>query len=114
MTTIPMHAHACTAKPMLDTHTHTHTYTRTHTHAGLVSNRDLDFVSDRSLLLSEVMSTDLVVAKEGVTLNEANGIMRESKKGWVQQPRGPHSLVVVPPPLSAAYCAGSPSLLINA
>eukprot|EP00499_Haloplacidia_sp_CaronLabIsolate_P006753 CAMPEP_0196771796 /NCGR_PEP_ID=MMETSP1104-20130614/1884_1 /TAXON_ID=33652 /ORGANISM="Cafeteria sp., Strain Caron Lab Isolate" /LENGTH=505 /DNA_ID=CAMNT_0042141921 /DNA_START=17 /DNA_END=1531 /DNA_ORIENTATION=+ len=48
---------------------------------GFVSNRDVDFISDRSTPLSEVMTTDLVVAKEGVTLSEANLILRESKKG---------------------------------
>lgn len=46
-----------------------------------MSNRDIDFVTDRSKKLSEVMTKDLVVAYEPVTLREANAILRESKRG---------------------------------
>jgi IMP dehydrogenase len=48
---------------------------------GIVTNRDIDFILNRELPLSEVMSQDLVVGREGCTLEEANQIMRESKKG---------------------------------
>lgn len=48
---------------------------------GIVTNRDIDFVQDREKLLSEVMTTDLIVATEGVSLEEANRILKESKKG---------------------------------
>ena len=48
---------------------------------GIVSNRDIDFLQDRTRRLSEVMTTDLVVAQEPCTLAEANLILRESKKG---------------------------------
>jgi IMP dehydrogenase len=48
---------------------------------GIVTNRDVDFRSDRDTPLSEIMTTDLVVAQEGVTLAAANLILRESKKG---------------------------------
>lgn len=48
---------------------------------GIVSNRDIDFLEDRTTKLSAVMSTDLVTAPEGVSLSEANRILRESKKG---------------------------------
>jgi IMP dehydrogenase len=48
---------------------------------GIVCNRDVDFLADRNTKLSEVMTTDLVVAKEGCSLAEANMILRESRKG---------------------------------
>ncbi len=45
-----------------------------------MTNRDVQFRA-ASTLLSEVMTTDLVTAPEGVTLTEANTILRDSKKG---------------------------------
>ncbi len=48
---------------------------------GIVTNRDTDFEKQRNRPLKEVMSTDLVVAKQGVTLHEANQILKKSKKG---------------------------------
>ena len=48
---------------------------------GIVTNRDTDFLSNRDAKLKDVMSTDLVVAKEGCTLAQANMILRESKRG---------------------------------
>lgn len=48
---------------------------------GLVANRDVDFEHDRSLPLSQVMTTDLVTAPKGVSLIQANEILRKSKKG---------------------------------
>ncbi|MEM0951379.1 MAG: IMP dehydrogenase [Cyanobacteria bacterium P01_H01_bin.74] len=48
---------------------------------GMVTNRDIDFIKERHLSVSEVMSTNLVVAREGCTLEEANQILRDSKKG---------------------------------
>lgn len=48
---------------------------------GIVTNRDTDFVGDRETLIRDVMTTDLVVAHEGVSLEEAHRILRESKKG---------------------------------
>ncbi|KAH9936807.1 IMP dehydrogenase [Epithele typhae] len=47
---------------------------------GIVTNRDIQFRS-HSTRLAEVMTTDLVTAKEGITLQEANDILRDSKKG---------------------------------
>ncbi|KZT63799.1 IMP dehydrogenase [Daedalea quercina L-15889] len=47
---------------------------------GIVTNRDIQF-RDPSTPLSEVMTTDLVTASEGITLEEANAILRDSKKG---------------------------------
>eukprot|EP00741_Cyanophora_paradoxa_P021274 tig00021348_g20534.t1 len=50
---------------------------------GMVTSRDVDFIRDRSTLLSEVMTpfSDLVIASEHCTLEEANDILRHSKKG---------------------------------
>jgi IMP dehydrogenase len=48
---------------------------------GIVTSRDVDFRTDLDTPLSEIMTTDLVVAHEPCTLAEANLIMRESKKG---------------------------------
>ena len=47
---------------------------------GIVTNRDTDFIEDNTTPLSQVMSTDLVVARDSVTLQEANQIMKQSKK----------------------------------
>ncbi|KAI8877146.1 inosine-5'-monophosphate dehydrogenase [Backusella circina FSU 941] len=48
---------------------------------GIVTDRDIQFHEDDSSLLKDVMTTDLVVAKKGVTLAQANEILRSSKKG---------------------------------
>jgi IMP dehydrogenase len=48
---------------------------------GIVTNRDVDYIADRSTSLKEVMVTDLVTAPEGVSLTEANEILRKSRKG---------------------------------
>jgi IMP dehydrogenase len=48
---------------------------------GLVTNRDTDFEKDRDRPLSEVMTTQLSTAPKGITLSEANRILRSSKKG---------------------------------
>ena len=48
---------------------------------GIVTNRDIDFESNRDRLLREVMVTDLITAPEGISLVEANRILKESKKG---------------------------------
>ncbi len=48
---------------------------------GIVTNRDIDFESDRSKKLSLVMTRDLLTARVGVSLGEANNILKESKKG---------------------------------
>lgn len=48
---------------------------------GIVTSRDVDFLQDRTQPLSDVMTTDLVVGPEGCSLEEANQILRNSKKG---------------------------------
>ncbi len=48
---------------------------------GIVTNRDIDFEKDRARKLSEIMTKDLLTAEEGITLSDANKILRASKKG---------------------------------
>ncbi|KAF0380397.1 inosine-5-monophosphate dehydrogenase [Gigaspora margarita] len=48
---------------------------------GIVTARDIQFHKDYTTLLKDVMTTDLVIAHEGVTLEEANQILRSSKRG---------------------------------
>ena len=48
---------------------------------GIVTNRDIDFEKDRSRKLSEVMTTDVLTARQGLSLSDANKILRASKKG---------------------------------
>ncbi|KAJ2064584.1 IMP dehydrogenase [Coemansia pectinata] len=48
---------------------------------GIVANRDIGFREDVDTELSAVMTTDVVTARHGVTLAEANQILRDSKKG---------------------------------
>jgi IMP dehydrogenase len=47
---------------------------------GIVTSRDVQFREEETPL-SSVMVTDLVTAKQGITLLEANDILRDSKKG---------------------------------
>ncbi len=48
---------------------------------GIVTNRDIDFETDHSRPLREVMTTELITAPQGISLQEANEILRKSKKG---------------------------------
>ena len=48
---------------------------------GIVTNRDIDFEEDRTKLLREVMTTQLITAPAGISLAEGNRILKESKKG---------------------------------
>jgi len=48
---------------------------------GIVTNRDIDFETNRTKKLNDVMSKDPLTAPEGVSLSDANKILRESKKG---------------------------------
>lgn len=47
---------------------------------GIVTNRDIDFLEDRTVLLRDVMSKKLVTAQEGVSLAEANDLLKRAKK----------------------------------
>ncbi|KAF2862875.1 inosine-5'-monophosphate dehydrogenase-like protein [Piedraia hortae CBS 480.64] len=48
---------------------------------GIITDRDTQFHSNPDSPITDVMSIDLVSAKEGVSLQEANEILRLSKKG---------------------------------
>lgn len=48
---------------------------------GMVTKRDLDVVDDFTVPLEQVMTRDLVTAKEGMTLEETNVVLLQSKKG---------------------------------
>jgi len=48
--------------------------------AGIVTNRDIDFLVNRKQKLSEVMTTDLVTAGTNKSLEEMNDILIKSKK----------------------------------
>jgi IMP dehydrogenase len=50
---------------------------------GIISNRDTSFIEDPTVKLSEFMTerSSLTVAKDGVSLEEANQILKKSKKG---------------------------------
>jgi len=48
---------------------------------GIVTNRDTDFERERNRPIHEVMSSELVTAPKGITLSEANRILRNSKVG---------------------------------
>ena len=48
---------------------------------GIITTRDHDFVEDRSTLVRDVMTKEVVTAQQGCTLAEANQILKDSKKG---------------------------------
>jgi IMP dehydrogenase len=48
---------------------------------GIVTTRDIDFETDSSKKLKDVMTTKLVTANEGITLQEANNILHNTKVG---------------------------------
>lgn len=48
---------------------------------GIVTNRDIDLETDRGRALSEVMTTELITAPAGISLSEANEILKASKRG---------------------------------
>ncbi|OBA23848.1 IMP dehydrogenase [Metschnikowia bicuspidata var. bicuspidata NRRL YB-4993] len=48
---------------------------------GIVTSRDVQFHEDDSATVSQVMTTDLITGKQGITLAEGNALLRSSKKG---------------------------------
>ena len=48
---------------------------------GIVTNRDIDFEKDRTILLEKVMTTNLVTVTQPVDLKEANQVLKAKKIG---------------------------------
>lgn len=48
---------------------------------GIVTNRDIDFEKDPTQKLKNVMTTNIVTAQEGITLSEANALLKKTKVG---------------------------------
>jgi len=48
---------------------------------GIVTSRDMDMIKDRSKRLVDIMSSDLVIGYEPITLTEANRLLQTSKVG---------------------------------
>ncbi|MDH5718669.1 MAG: IMP dehydrogenase [Spirochaetia bacterium] len=48
---------------------------------GIITNRDFDFEKNKDKQIFEIMTTDLITAPEGVSLSDANEILKRSKKG---------------------------------
>jgi IMP dehydrogenase len=48
---------------------------------GIVTSRDIQFVEELDTKVKDVMTTELVTAKKGVNLADANDLLRKSKKG---------------------------------
>jgi len=48
---------------------------------GIVTNRDVDFETDRTIPLGKLMTRELITGKVGISLKEANNILKTSKKG---------------------------------
>lgn len=59
---------------------------------GMVTGRDIQF-RDPETPLNEIMTRDLVTAQQGITLEEANRILRDSKKGKLPIVDGEGNLV---------------------
>ena len=64
---------------------------------GIISNRDTTFHDDPKIKVEEFMTArqDLTVAKEGVSLIEANDILKQSKKGKLPVVNGKDELVAL-------------------
>ncbi|CAD7931841.1 unnamed protein product, partial [Amoebophrya sp. A120] len=48
---------------------------------GIVTSRDMDFKKEKNLKMGDIMTSNLVVGKEPITLQEANRLLKRSKKG---------------------------------
>lgn len=48
---------------------------------GIVTSRDIQFVEDDTLPISEIMTKDVVTGTQGITLAQGNDILKKTKKG---------------------------------
>ena len=48
---------------------------------GIVTNRDIDFILNPHIQLSEIMTKDLITGIESITLEEANNLIKDHKIG---------------------------------
>lgn len=48
---------------------------------GIITSRDFQFLEDDSMKVKDVMTTELVTGKAGITLSEGNEILKTTKKG---------------------------------
>ncbi|CAR26613.1 ZYRO0B13904p [Zygosaccharomyces rouxii] len=48
---------------------------------GIVTSRDIQFVEDNSLTISDIMTKDVVTGSQGITLSQGNEILKSTKKG---------------------------------
>jgi len=62
---------------------------------GIVTNRDIDFLEDRSQLLSEVMTTNPITTVSNKSLEEMNDILIKSKKAKLPVVDENHNLVAL-------------------
>lgn len=64
---------------------------------GIISNRDTSFIEDPTVKVSEFMTPrdSLTIAQEGVSLEDANEILKDSKKGKLPVVNGKDELVAL-------------------
>ncbi|CCE61730.1 hypothetical protein TPHA_0B00580 [Tetrapisispora phaffii CBS 4417] len=48
---------------------------------GIITSRDIQFIEDDSIPVSKIMTTELVTAKQGISLTDGNEILKKTKKG---------------------------------
>lgn len=62
---------------------------------GIITSRDIDMIKDRSIKVVDVMSTDLTLGYEPITLTEANKLLQTSKVGKLPIVNKDHELVAL-------------------
>jgi len=62
---------------------------------GIITSRDIDMIRERSIKVVDVMSTDLTIGYEPITLTEANKLLQTSKVGKLPIVNKDHELVAL-------------------